>query len=92
MTAGKHLGLWDLCLPEQAAINKKNSASKNVAAWLTLEQRSTPTWNTEALQHLTQLETWTRSLGREIAKYLFSRPNSTVDCWNSHPRASCTTR
>lgn len=62
MIAGKHLRFGT---PEQAALNQKNSGSRNVAAWLTLEQRSTPAWNTEALQHLTQLETWTRELGRE---------------------------
>jgi hypothetical protein len=62
MTAGKHLRFGT---PEQAALNQKNSGTRKVAAWLTLEQRSTPEWNAEALQHLTQLETWTRSLGRE---------------------------
>jgi beta-lactamase regulating signal transducer with metallopeptidase domain len=62
MLAGKHLRFGT---PEQAALNKKNSGAKNVAAWLTLEQRSTPAWNNEALQHLTQLESWTRDLGRE---------------------------
>jgi hypothetical protein len=54
MIAGKHLRFGT---PEQAALNQKNSGSRNVAAWLTLEQRSTPAWNTEALQHLTPLET-----------------------------------
>jgi hypothetical protein len=62
MIAGKHLRFGT---PEQAALNQKNSGSRNVAASLTLEQRSTPAWNTEALLHLTQLETWTRDLGRE---------------------------
>jgi beta-lactamase regulating signal transducer with metallopeptidase domain len=57
MLAGKHLRFGT---PEQSALNRKNSA-----AWLTLEQRSTPAWNTEALQHLTQLESWTRELGHE---------------------------
>jgi hypothetical protein len=62
MISGKHLRFGT---PEQQAINQKNSGTRNVAAALTLEQRSTPAWNTEALQHLTQLETWTRDLGRE---------------------------
>jgi len=62
MLAGKHLRFGT---PEQRALNQKNSGARNVAAWLTLEQRSTPAWNTEALQHLAQLEAWTRSLGRE---------------------------
>jgi hypothetical protein len=62
MTAAKHLHFGT---PEQAALNQKNSVSRNVAAQLTLEQRSTPVWNTEALQFLTLLETWTRDLGRE---------------------------
>ena len=62
MTAAKHLRFGT---PEQAAGNRKNSGASNVPASLTLEQRSTPAWNTEALQFLTQLETWSRELGPE---------------------------
>jgi len=61
MNAGKHLRFGT---PEQYALNQMNR-TRNVAVPLTLEQRSTPAWNVEALQHLTQLESWTRDLGRE---------------------------
>jgi beta-lactamase regulating signal transducer with metallopeptidase domain len=61
LNALKHLRFGT---PEQYALNQMNR-TRNVAVPLTLEQRNTPAWNTEALQFLTQLETWTKGLGRE---------------------------
>jgi hypothetical protein len=65
MNALKHLRFGT---PEQMELNEKNRGPDNVAPTLTLEQRSTAAWSAEALQYLTQLETWSRDLDQDDRK------------------------
>jgi beta-lactamase regulating signal transducer with metallopeptidase domain len=49
--------------PEQQALVKNNPRISGMAPYLTVEQRSTPEWNQQALRFLTQLETYSREFG-----------------------------
>jgi beta-lactamase regulating signal transducer with metallopeptidase domain len=58
--------------PEQLAANNARRTTP-VAATLTIEQRSTPEWNAEALRYLNELENWSRDLTQTNIEVFFQK-------------------
>src|SRR5262249_3073513 len=57
--------------PEQLAANAKRTGIPNET--LTVEQRSTPEWNAQALAYLNQLENWSKDLQQSTLQAFYQK-------------------